>query len=101
MAKKKTKKKVETKNYLRGDVKKAKSRRAKLVKYAKENPIGIVRPGLNPRTGLPWGGNIDWENWTEEDWSNPENIKLLEEIGYETHPSTSGGGDGPPEEWQR
>ena len=39
MAKKKTKKKVETKNYLRGDIKKAKSRRAKIVKYAKENPL--------------------------------------------------------------
>ena len=33
------KKKVKTKNYLRGDVKKAKARRAKLVKYAKENPL--------------------------------------------------------------
>ena len=55
MAKKKTKKKVQTKNYLRGDVKKAKSRRAKLVKYAKENPAEAAALGLMAVPVVGWG----------------------------------------------
>jgi hypothetical protein len=49
------KKKVKTKNYLRGDVKKAKSKRAKLLKYAKENPAEAAALGLMAVPVVGWG----------------------------------------------
>ena len=61
-------------------------------KYNKENPTAILPPGMDPSKYAFY----DWENWKEEDWNNPENLKLLEEIGYKTHqPTGTGGGDGP------
>ena len=51
------KKKVKTKNYLRGDVKKAKARRAKLIKYAKENPAEAAALGLMAVPVVGWAAS--------------------------------------------
>ena len=70
----------------------AKRRQQWWEKYNKENPTGILPPGMDPSKYA----FSDWENWNEDDWNNPENLKLLEELGYNPHqPTGTGGGDGP------
>ena len=49
-------------------------------KYMKENPMGILPPGMSQ--SKRFSPDFDWENWDEDDWNTKQARGWLDELGY-------------------